>query len=282
MTWTKTPDDYPDRLLELSDAAYRLHHAATVYSNRIGSDGHVQRIRLSMVPVPAKAKRPRVVQELVTAGLWQPTDDGWLLIDFMAAQLSAEEVQLQRQWDVKRQQIRFAKTAEERQERRAESDAIRDALHAARERRKDGNSQPVSLVNSLRPVPLRPVPSRSAPSESEDEDEAAALARSPSGRAGPPDENTCVLCRRAFDRLMDPIEYRSDLNGYVHPTYNDCQKAKHRTCFKCTDPFEPGPGDPKTLVRITVDTISQTVAMHASCAEHTRQERPELHLGVVA
>ena len=33
------PDDYPERLLDLTDAAYRLHHAATTSCNRLLTDG---------------------------------------------------------------------------------------------------------------------------------------------------------------------------------------------------------------------------------------------------
>jgi hypothetical protein len=51
MTWTKHPDDYADQLWSLSDAAYRLHCSATVFSNRTLTDGYVPADRVrSLVP----------------------------------------------------------------------------------------------------------------------------------------------------------------------------------------------------------------------------------------
>jgi hypothetical protein len=140
MTWTKTPDDYPDRLLERSDAAYRLHHAATTYANRVGLDGRIPKTRLSLVPVPRKTRRKPVVDELVAAGLWPDDGDAWQLVGFFDDQPSAEEVRLTREYNTLRQRIRFAKKGPNGAKKQAsfgpERDAVLAALQAARERRR--------------------------------------------------------------------------------------------------------------------------------------------------
>jgi hypothetical protein len=196
MTWTKSSDDYPDRLLDLSDAAYRLHHAATVFCNRLGLDGSLPRTRLALVPVPPRTRRLAVLRELIDAGHWIETDDGWTLTDFFDAQLSAEEVTLQRRWDVVRQQIRFAKKAQKKAELRADEDAIKAALWEAREQRKGLVSQRNSLVNSLRPVPTR---IRPVPSLDEDEDERSGSGN-PEGPQPSPGEAKRLLAAYGYTR----------------------------------------------------------------------------------
>jgi hypothetical protein len=196
MTWTKSSDDYPDRLLDLSDAAYRLHRAATVFCNRLGLDGSLPRTRLALVPVPPRTRRLAVLRELIDAGHWIETDDGWTLTDFFDAQLSAEEVTLQRRWDVVRQQIRFAKKAQKKAELRADEDAIKAALWEAREQRKGLVSQRNSLVNSLRPVPTR---IRPVPSLDEDEDERSGSGN-PEGPQPSPGEAKRLLAAYGYTR----------------------------------------------------------------------------------
>lgn len=68
MTWSKFSDDYSDDCWGLSDAAFRLHTEAIVWSNR----------KLLDMRIPAedlrRFKTPEAVQELVDHGFW--TDFG--------------------------------------------------------------------------------------------------------------------------------------------------------------------------------------------------------------
>jgi hypothetical protein len=152
MTWTKTPDDYPDRHLELSDAAYRLHHAATTYCNRVGLDGRIPKARLSLVPVPSRTRRPGIIVELVTADLWSDDGDAWRLIDFFDDQMSAEEVGLTREYNRVRQAIRFAKDDKRRVALKEEERTVLNELQAARERRR-GLSRSANSGATHRPAP---------------------------------------------------------------------------------------------------------------------------------
>ena len=162
MTWTKTPDDYPERLLELSDAAYRLHHAATTICNRLLSDGRLSRARLALVAVPPRTKRRATVRELVEAGLWHEDRDGWDLLDFLDWQLSREEIEASRAYDAARQAVRYARSKNETDTERAVSktneERARANLYAVRERRRAALSQRESQRDSQRPVPTRPDP----------------------------------------------------------------------------------------------------------------------------
>lgn len=80
MTWTKISDDFFDRAakLGLSPKATVLHLSATTYANRLGLDGAISRKTLRILPAPST--RITVVRELVAAGWWLETDDGWQLV----------------------------------------------------------------------------------------------------------------------------------------------------------------------------------------------------------
>jgi hypothetical protein len=211
MTWTKLPDSAADDMLDLSDSAFRLHIAAMVYANRIGLDGRIPKARFSLIPVPPRTRRAAVVRELIEAGQWADDGDTYVLADFLRDQPSAEEVALQRRWDVLRQQIRFAKgpdRAEKQASLRRDADEMRDALQAVRNRRKATYSQVNSLVNHY--APLRPVsdPSRPAPSEDEDGYEKAGAGRAWGAPARPDeiDPNVCHLCKCD----IEPGEHRNE------------------------------------------------------------------------
>lgn len=167
MTWTKTGDDYPERLFDLSSDAYRLHHAATTYCNRLLTDGRLQAGRLALVPVPEKVRRRRVVAELVTFGLWAETEGGWLLTDFLADQPTKEEVLCRRAYDAVRQRLRYAKdnpaaAVALRREEEATKKDWNDAREARRKLLAHRDSQRevpgVSHRELHRPDPTSPVP----------------------------------------------------------------------------------------------------------------------------
>ena len=69
MTWTKLSDDFSDDCWTLSDAAFRLHTEALVWSNRKLLDLYIPKDDLRRF-----AKRPEAAPELVAVGWW--TDDG--------------------------------------------------------------------------------------------------------------------------------------------------------------------------------------------------------------
>lgn len=75
MTWTKLGDEFLDSAYDLSDAAFRLHVEALMYSNR----------RLLDLVVPKREVRrfagtdnvDAATAELADAGWWQDANDSW-------------------------------------------------------------------------------------------------------------------------------------------------------------------------------------------------------------
>jgi hypothetical protein len=226
MTWTKLPDDLPDRLIGLSDAAFRLHITATVYANRLGLDGVIPKARLSLIPITQATRRRRmtIVRELIAAGLWQEgevsftrgqqrqvtpgTRDRWTLLDFYEGQLSAEEVSNRRAYDAIRQRIRFANDAQSGTLLREEASRIRAELFDSRERRREwaslvSHSVTHNVTHTLpASAPARPVPSR----KDEDEDESGAVAARLDGAApAPPPEREpqpALLCPQCGEPII--------------------------------------------------------------------------------
>lgn len=96
MTWTRLSDDFADRpdILELSDAAFRLHVSAMVWSNRQLTNGLIPSRVVRMLG------EPDVAEELVRAGLWEPVDGGHQL-DW-SDQESAETVRARQEANAKR------------------------------------------------------------------------------------------------------------------------------------------------------------------------------------
>jgi hypothetical protein len=152
MTWTKIGDDYFDRIevLELSRDARILDLEATEYSNRNLSDGRV----------PAAAQRrstdsPDVdmaTTELVKAGLWEITPDGWQIADWTEAQETADQVR-------RRQQVSRDRQTRHRMHREGDhslcdSHWCRSASNGVTNSVTDG----VSNDTPSRPVPSGPDP----------------------------------------------------------------------------------------------------------------------------
>jgi len=169
MTWTKTSDDHPDQRIELSDAAYRVEHAALTFSNRLLLDGRIPKSRLGLLPVPESTRRDEVIAELVAARLWRDDGDGYVIVGYFDGQPSREEVEAQRAWDGVRQAIARTTAPEELERLRVERDAARQAHAIAVTRRQErakadvlslSESLSESRSESLRPVPPRPAPSR--------------------------------------------------------------------------------------------------------------------------
>jgi hypothetical protein len=90
MTWTRLSDDYADRpnVMALSSDAFRAHIEALVWSNKHLTNGAVPAVGLRRI-VSAEDLEA-VSAELVQAGLWQLTPDGFQ-IDW-SEQENAEQV----------------------------------------------------------------------------------------------------------------------------------------------------------------------------------------------
>lgn len=93
MTWTKISDTFTDDpdMLALPRNDRLLFVEATVFSNRILSDGHIPAMTLRIItdhPEPDKG-----MAALVDAGLVEVVADGWQIVDFTRHQRSRAQVE---------------------------------------------------------------------------------------------------------------------------------------------------------------------------------------------
>jgi hypothetical protein len=89
VTWSKLSDDYGDDCETLSDAAFRLHTEAIVWSNRKLLDCRVPR---SDVRRFARDPEGSAMPELVDAGFWQLDGDVIVIVHHAAYQRSRADV----------------------------------------------------------------------------------------------------------------------------------------------------------------------------------------------
>lgn len=119
MTWVRIDDGMPDSLkvAPLSDAAFRAYITSICYCARSLTDGFV----------PAKkakefSGRPRVVQELANAGLWDAEEGGYRVHDYLVYNPSREQVEAERGIAKRRHAMNadpeFARRVKERDENR--------------------------------------------------------------------------------------------------------------------------------------------------------------------
>lgn len=178
MTWVKLSDTFAEdpRLVKAGESAFVLHVAALCFCNRNLTDGHVSR---EMVGRLWAVKRPKAVAaRLVEVGLWEETEDGYLLVEFLKEQPSRAQVEEDR--------------------RKA---AGRQARYVSR-RRDDGVSDTVSNGVSdgvTDGAPPRPDPSRSRRGENRS---LASLTHG-GGAPGPQSRDEC----ERFDEELAWIEH---------------------------------------------------------------------------
>jgi hypothetical protein len=138
VTWTKVDDDTIDRLWDLSDAAFRLHVSALIYSGRRLLDGWIPASRIAgLIPRFDQG----ALNELVRGGYWRRAKGGWQLVDGLKDQ-PTKAVVLERR-----------EATKERLER----------WRAGNERPRNGvTNDAANGVGIASPGPSRPVPRRSS------------------------------------------------------------------------------------------------------------------------
>jgi hypothetical protein len=169
MTWTKHGDDYPDRMWSLSNAAYRLHDHATIFSNRLLTDGHIPDDRLASLAPLTDEERALAVSQLVARGLWQREAGGYCLAEFGIEQLPAAVIAQSRRVETLRKAWGRAKKAGD-SDRLVQLGHELDAARAEIARLKDAAisqrvpvGHPVGLPAGVPGVPTRPDPNPTRP-----------------------------------------------------------------------------------------------------------------------
>lgn len=143
MTWLKTDDRFPEhrKVRRLTDGAYRLHHTAMCACAKDETDGLVTEADIADMEHGARLRKH--VDALVTAGLWEVTEQGWIIHDFLHYNPSHEQSNAKRAND------------RERQARAREKKAVTDP---SRRDSRVTHAFVTPPVTAPRPVPSRPGP----------------------------------------------------------------------------------------------------------------------------
>lgn len=153
MSWVRLDDQFADhpKVLRLSSDAFRLHVSAMCYCSAQLTDGRVTPLltrRLTwFVTDPSQ-----IINELVTAGLWESDGDDYIIHDYLEYNPSADDVRQQRKANADRQ----AKHRDSK--RNTGTNAVSNALHNAPvtasptpspspSERDEGKRQPVRVDN---------------------------------------------------------------------------------------------------------------------------------------
>jgi hypothetical protein len=104
MPWVKLDDRFPShrKIALLSDRAFRLHISAICWCAENLTDGHITDREL---PLVAKVRGVKATaQQLAEAGVWDRTDSGWEIHDYLDYNPSREQVLAERKKNAERQE----------------------------------------------------------------------------------------------------------------------------------------------------------------------------------
>lgn len=120
MAWVRLDDGFPDhpKAVQAGPMACWLFVCGIAYANRYLTDGFIPERQLSRL---IEAKKPAALAAiLVDVGLWEVTDGGFLIHDYLDYQTSAEKVKKERSSNAERQ-ARW-------RDRNAESNGVTDGV----------------------------------------------------------------------------------------------------------------------------------------------------------
>ncbi|MEU5477509.1 hypothetical protein [Streptomyces mirabilis] len=104
MPWVKIDDRFPShrKIALLSDRAFRLHVSAICWCAENLTDGRISNRELALVAHVRGVKT--TAQQLEAAGLWERTEDGWAIHDYLDYNPSREQVLVERKKNAARQE----------------------------------------------------------------------------------------------------------------------------------------------------------------------------------
>jgi hypothetical protein len=104
MPWVKLDDRFPShrKIALLSDRAFRLHVSAICWCAENLTDGRIGDRELALVTRVRGVKA--TAKQLEDAGLWDRTDDGWEIHDYLDYNPSREQVLIDRKKNAERQE----------------------------------------------------------------------------------------------------------------------------------------------------------------------------------
>lgn len=104
MTWVKLDDRFPShrKIALLSDRAFRLHVSAICWCSENLTDGRIADRELSLITRIRGMKA--TAKQLEDAGVWDRTDDGWVIHDYLDFNPSRDQVLAERKKNAERQE----------------------------------------------------------------------------------------------------------------------------------------------------------------------------------
>lgn len=143
MTWTKLGEEFGDAARKLSDAAFRTHVEALMWSNRRLLDLLIDPDDIRRF---AETKHPEeAIAELVDAGWWRDEGEGWFIgCKFDDWQLEKTVVEVRREQSALRQRRHRMHAAGDHSICTDRCSVTRDASRdASRDKKRDGTRDPV-------------------------------------------------------------------------------------------------------------------------------------------
>jgi hypothetical protein len=145
LTWLKIDDGFAEhaKIADLCDRSFRLHVVSMCYSARNLTDGRISVRALKVITAIIGASRVnRNLDELLAAGLWRETEDGWEIRDFLEYNPSAEKVKGDRARNAERQK-------KHRSLRDASGNALRNGVTNDAPTRPDPKEQETSIATPV-------------------------------------------------------------------------------------------------------------------------------------
>jgi hypothetical protein len=136
VTWVKLDDGFPEnsKVSALSDRAFRFHVTALCQCGKHLTDGRISTKRAAKVAQLLELRRwNTVVTQLVDARLWQTTEDGWVIKDFLQYNLSKAEVEAKREQTRERQRRHRLRLQEEEEEGHDVTNALHNVVTSQRD-----------------------------------------------------------------------------------------------------------------------------------------------------
>lgn len=128
MPWVKLDDRFPShrKVALLSDRAFRLYVSALCWSSENLTEGHIAHRELPLVAARLRGAQS-AAGELEAAQLWDRTEDGWNIHDFLEYNPDRARVQADREANAARQKAWRERKRAEREAKKAAEEAARNA-----------------------------------------------------------------------------------------------------------------------------------------------------------
>lgn len=170
--WVRLDDGFADhrKVLDLSDAAFRLHVCAMCWAGRRGTDGLIVRrdLRVLLAMLPDDHDGPALAAQLVRSGAWEPDEQGWRIHNFLRYNPPAAEVAREQEAAKERMRKLRARSPERSGEQTGERSDVRSGE-----------------VRSPRPDPIRSDPERPDPIPESDPPKSPPRGAAPEAQASP-------------------------------------------------------------------------------------------------